>query len=730
MPLLARSLFFAASLCCALLAASPGQAAPKRHALLVGVTSYQNLHERAHLRGGSNDVQLMRDVLRENGFAPADITVLASEIDGAQPPTLANIRTAMQELASAANPGDFVYLHLSGHGSQQPAAAGSNEADGLDEIFLPVDVGRWNGRIGAVDNALVDDEVNTLIARIRDRGAFVWAVFDSCHSGNMTRGGAGLDEYRERKLDNALLGIPSLPVPLAGTRGGGAREGLVDVAARDDRRGGLVAFYAAQTTETTPELPLPRTAEERKVYGLFTYTLVNALRSNPGLSYRQLYNAILQDYATGGVRQTTPHVEGTALDAPAFGTHGGSAGRQWQVRRAGKQLLVGAGQLDGLTSGSRLAVLPKVSAPLTDRVAEVEVLQVGLTESPVRLLPPPEPTKAGRPPVVDGLFAVLVEKKLSFGLDVSLETAGAPPELAAKVAAEFEAALTLAATTGIALARTDPARADIRLFLCEPQADSAGRIACPVAAGDRVRLWFLAGADLLVPEGSTRTHSITVGRGDAKGLLAGDIETNLAKIAAVLKLRRIAQEAGETAGASLEVKVTRAGERGPEDISEAATAATLMDGDALDVVLRNSGGRAVDVTLLWVDSNYGVSVLFPDQGEDNRVVAGGTVKIEGINVDAHDGGGRQELLVLARETEPARPLGNYAFLAQSGISRGDRDMRQGHRGTRQGADAENIDALIRTAGLQAKGVRSAERETKAKSFIRRLSWTLEAAGAP
>ena len=41
--------------------------------------------------------------------------------------------------------------------------------------------------------------------------------------------------------------------------------------------GGYVAFYAAQTVDTAPEMPLPPGEPRSQVHGLFTYALLKAL---------------------------------------------------------------------------------------------------------------------------------------------------------------------------------------------------------------------------------------------------------------------------------------------------------------------------------------------------------------------------------------------------------------------------------------------------------------------
>ena len=109
-------------------------------------------------------------------------------------------------------PDDFVYLHFSGHGSQAPALNDETELDGLDELFLPVDIGPWNDTVGAVENALLDDEIGEMIGAIRAKGATVWAVFDSCHSGTATRASGPM-----RRLNWRTVGRKRVSLELAVT---------------------------------------------------------------------------------------------------------------------------------------------------------------------------------------------------------------------------------------------------------------------------------------------------------------------------------------------------------------------------------------------------------------------------------------------------------------------------------------------------------------------------------
>ncbi len=189
---------------------SAASATAKTHALLVGATHYQHKDDSFHLEGPINDVELLAEVLTRGGFGgePADVVRLAGWPDEESArPTKANIERELGRLAEVAEKGDQVVVLLAGHGSQQPADDDPEdpEPDGMDEIFLPADVGEWNDEAGEVERAITDDEIGRRLDAIRAKGAFVWALIDTCHSGTMTRGGG----ERERSVPSSALGIPA-----------------------------------------------------------------------------------------------------------------------------------------------------------------------------------------------------------------------------------------------------------------------------------------------------------------------------------------------------------------------------------------------------------------------------------------------------------------------------------------------------------------------------------------
>jgi hypothetical protein len=125
-----------------------------QRALLVGVSELVNQPQALWLQAPRNDVMLMRDALLKQGFAAADITVLADGVSGSVLPESQAIHEALGRLLAQSKSGDFVLLYFSGHGTRlRDSNKRYQEPDGLSENFLARDV---RGTLGA-DNALTGD---------------------------------------------------------------------------------------------------------------------------------------------------------------------------------------------------------------------------------------------------------------------------------------------------------------------------------------------------------------------------------------------------------------------------------------------------------------------------------------------------------------------------------------------------------------------------------------------
>jgi hypothetical protein len=212
--------------------------------VVVGVGEYEHLDSSLALDGPPNDVPLVVTWLRRQGVPRRHLTVLADHVAGADGlPTRAGILAALQALPERMGRGDIAFLYFAGHGSQQPQGGSEwSKVDGLDEIFLPRDVGRWDGASGRVEGAIVGREIGVAVEALRVRGIFVWLVFDSCHSATMARA-VMVPHLRTRGLPPEQLGVPRLAVPSARTPDPGVSGPLVKVKG-SVAEGGYVAFYA------------------------------------------------------------------------------------------------------------------------------------------------------------------------------------------------------------------------------------------------------------------------------------------------------------------------------------------------------------------------------------------------------------------------------------------------------------------------------------------------------
>lgn len=157
--------------------------ARNKRALLIGVDKYPNLPPHSQLRGCVNDVHLMKQTLETSFHFPSgNINVLSNE-----QATAKGIQEAMETLVADCRPNDIVVFHFSGHGSQM--AAIGDKSRGFDESIMPHDSGRMNPdfprQVSPCD--IRDTDIQEWLARLTEKTSHVTLIFDSCHSGSITR---------------------------------------------------------------------------------------------------------------------------------------------------------------------------------------------------------------------------------------------------------------------------------------------------------------------------------------------------------------------------------------------------------------------------------------------------------------------------------------------------------------------------------------------------------------
>ncbi|KAI5579164.1 hypothetical protein BDE02_08G072600 [Populus trichocarpa] len=136
---------------------------------------------KAELKGCVNDVKRMcRCLVDRYGFYEDNITILIDTDDSYTLPTGKNVRKALNDLVLSSEPGDFLFVHYSGHGTRLPAETGEEDDTGYDECIVPCDM-----------NLITDDDFRDLVDQVPE-GCRITIVSDSCHSGGL------IDETKEQ----------------------------------------------------------------------------------------------------------------------------------------------------------------------------------------------------------------------------------------------------------------------------------------------------------------------------------------------------------------------------------------------------------------------------------------------------------------------------------------------------------------------------------------------------
>lgn len=663
------------------------------HALLVAVTAYPNLPPKASLIGPNHDAALVRDYLLNNApvkFQPENVTVLADDLKDANGVNLANgspthegILAALASIASKAQRNDFIYLHMSGHGANQPQVTEGDESDGLDEIFLPSDTGKWEDRAKGVPNALMDNQIGQALDAIRNKGAFIWIIFDCCHSGTATRAAPmDGDLEQERKVEFEDIGIPA-DAMAAAAAGAAASRGVGDAeapraaafsvadsptSAEGITKGDIVAFYAAQTIETTPEMPLPKGDPDAERFGLFTYTIFSKLAENPNVTYRQLGHAVLQQYAADARVRPTPLFEGT-LDARVFGSEKLDTIMQWQIDVKDNKATIAAGLLHRLSPGTKLAILSSPTSELAEALGYVEISSaknLQSTVTPVEFEGKPALKLADIPPQA---YARLAELVFDYKLVVARPPASAG--LDAEVAAVNSLLDEIAATNDKPFSVEFVAAglpADIRLAVLRENAITGAA----ANASDTPALWFLpASGDVSLQDGSKPP---LVSMADPQKLKDGTTD-NLGKIYRATSLSRLAsgsfQETGKSqlkigpkdaqeVEVSLEFRIKRRDSDTMEPLQEAVVP-RVNPGDEVHIFAKNLTKKIFDINILYVGSDYSITHI-----DAQRLVADAGVE-EGLLAFTDSSFGMERMIAVFTEAPPLSEIEDLSFLAQTGV---------------------------------------------------------------
>ena len=606
-------------------------------ALVVGVSDY--FHLDADLRGPANDTALVTQMLIARGVDPQRIRLLASEGAGHAPgvpilqaPTRAAILSELTRLSQKAQAGDTVFFYFSGHGSQAPDQNG-DEAGGYDEILLPADATGWKGAIGAVENAIVDDEMATHFQAILDTGAHLVAVLDACHSATGFRA-LGQQSAVARYVDPVMLGIPQAG-PFEEPDGAGRAL-----------QGDFAFLYSSQSNQRSFEYPLGDADDPANWYGDFTRALMGVLTAEAALSWQQALQAATDGMSRNGPAAQSPDAEGTLLAAGVFG----QATPKKRYAFDGDQLQ--AGLLHGLAEGA----VVQIFASLTDQTALARARLTGLQANSATLLSDDPLPSAG--------YAMVTQPGLPQPVRLGV------PIRADAMDGQDYGALTamldgLAQADALEGVRLNAPAFDMQPYLVDGTLALAGRdgILDPHGPGSSPRLDLngaeypqlqLHLADFL--ERVARTGRLRIALSMAEQGSSGGF--SLFSTGIGQSLRHVAGQIGKD------------GDCADPDAAQTPVSApvSVQHCDQLWLSLRNTDLEAQDVTVLYVDRELGVTAIWPEPGISNRIAFGEEQEIGLLiqNPAGADGRGRagiEELIVISTPARDGAPRTELTALA-------------------------------------------------------------------
>jgi hypothetical protein len=186
------------------------------------------------------------------------------------------------------------------------------------------------------------------------------------------------------------------------------------------------------------------------------------------------------------------------------------------------------------------------------------------------------------------------------------------------------------------------------------------------------QLWLLPASGALVKKGNEKTPSIATSHDTKK--LADLLSDSLSRIGKALNLIRLAEQMPRTLSDNVEIKIEhlpRTAKGKARDLTSSANT-RLQAGDQIGFVIANKSRTPVDVTILYVDSEFGIDALFP-RGENNRIEPGGVLRTGpgGVSpIELNDTTvGTERLIVIASTATEQGERSDYSYLAQPRLAR-------------------------------------------------------------
>lgn len=646
--------------------AHQAQPSGSKLALIVAIGAYDKATSGYDSISSTRDVPLVRGALLSQGFDSSAIRVIKD-----RDATKAGILAGLKWLEEMAKPGAVVVFHYSGHGQQITDVSG-DEPDEMDEMLVPFGAPNFDKAPANYrgEMHLLDDELGVALDAIRRRvgpRGNVLFLIDACFSGSSTR---GVEELPVRGIARPIIisGVPKR----GGSRGSEKDRGSgIDPTGKT--RGGddpaLSPFVVISATQFD-ELDHETLDDDQQSVGPLSYAISKVLpKVDAQSSYRDLFEQIRVKMSAMNLRRQEPQIEGMP-DTRVFNGQAVAQPGYFKVTRVVDDTLVevAAGSLLGVFPGTGIAFrLPPTGGGLGTLV-DSGIVQIGADlASWVRMTNrvDRERLEQSRAYVTRYSYG---DQRVRVALDQSL-----PRELSAQLQS------SLSAISIIELSGNKP---DLRLVALSTPARGARPEIATIASASNDTIATGISVDSLVDKI----------RAIARSRYFRNLEMKDPQGAIKLSMRLIASSRQHQKIGSQHI-LPEVKDSLPLDAKRSAGGLLLMSPeDFYWIEIRNEGMQPAYFTILDLQSDYSVSLLFPPLGQtmsDVQLAPGRSYRIPACCWATKPYG--TEVLKLIATSEPV----DFSSIVSPGIRRGggaSRNLLQqlladGYSGTRSDGTA-------------------------------------------
>ena len=225
-----------------------------KKALLIGINYLNTPYA---LTGCIDDTTRMKELLSSHGFNDFKILTDLTSVK----PTKTNILNELKNLIDSSVSGDVLFFYYSGHGSYTYDRS-NDETDGRDEMLVSLDL-----------QAVLDDELKSIIQNSLKREVTIIGLFDSCHSGTIL-------DLKFNYLDSNNY------------------DNYSENNKVSECQGNVIMISGCMDAQTSSEAQI-----DNKAQGALTWSFIDTINKTPNCSWRELLKTMRDSLKSSGFSQ-------------------------------------------------------------------------------------------------------------------------------------------------------------------------------------------------------------------------------------------------------------------------------------------------------------------------------------------------------------------------------------------------------------------------------------------